>query len=176
MAQDLMGKIKHHIKLADEAEGTASENNWAAARYVWEAVREGIVQKDIAEETGKSQAHITRLKKCWEIRVVSQGLRRPVYAELGNFYQFYNSPEVRGEPSDRSGSGSGSGSGRDGDRDGERGDYSTSGLVFRARSAVDALYRNPAHIESITDEDVDALREIQGRIREILRQLRLRSV
>src|SRR3954447_22406816 len=126
MPRDLIDQIKHYIKLADEAEGTASENNWAASRYVWEAVRAGVVQKDIAEETGKSQAHITRLKKCWEIRVVNQGLRRPVYRDLGNFYQFYNAPEVRGESANRE---PGSGSGRDGDRRGEeeRGDYSTSG-------------------------------------------------
>jgi len=174
MALDLMDQIKHHIKLADESEATASENNWAAARFVYMAVKAGIVQKDIAEETGKSQAHITRLKKCWEIRVVNQGVKRPVYRDLGNFYQFYNSPEVRGESANRE---PGSGSGRDGERrEAEHGDYSTAGLVFAARKAVDALYRNPEHMEAISDDDISALREIQARIREILRQLRLRSV
>jgi len=169
---DYLAQATEAIKLADEAEGTASERNWAAAQWVYRAVKNGIVQKEIAEATGKSQAHITRLKKCWELRVVSQGLRRPVYAELGSFYQFYNSPEVHGESS-RSEPGSGSGERRG---ETERGDYSTSGLVFRARTAVDALYRDPVHIDALTDEDEAALREIQGRIREILRQLRLRSV
>lgn len=173
MATDLMDQIKHHMKLADESEATASENNWAASRYVWEAVQAGIVQKDIAEETGKSQAHITRLKKCWEVRVINQGVRRPVYRDLGNFYQFYNSPEVRGESARPDGERSGSGERRGGE---ERSDYSTSGLVFRARSAIDALYRNDAHMETITDEDLAALKEIRARIREILAQFRLRGV
>jgi hypothetical protein len=171
MATDLMDRIKHHMKLADESEATASENNWAAARYVWEAVKAGIVQKDIAEETGKSQAHITRLKKCWEIRVVNQGVRRPVYRDLGNFYQFYNSPEVRGESGREPGSGE-----RERRGETERGDYTTSGLVFRASSAIDALYRNPAHMETISDDDIDKLEEIRRRIAGILRKLRLRSV
>jgi len=170
---DYLAKVTEAIKLADEAEGTASERNWAAAKYVYQAVKNGIVQKEIAEATGKSQAHITRLKKCWELRVISQGLRRPVYSELGSFYQFYNSPEVHGESS----RGEAGGSGRDGERrESEHGDYSTSGLVFRASSAIDALYRNPAHLETISDEDVATLEEIQRRIRGILRQLRLRSV
>lgn len=174
MRTDLIDQIKHHIKLADESEATASENNWAASRFVWEAVKAGIVQKDIAEETGKSQAHITRLKKCWEVRVINQGVRRPVYRDLGNFYQFYNSVEVRGESARN---GSGSGSGPDGERrEGERGDYSTSGLVFQATKAIDALYRNPAHIETISDDDIAALEEIRSRIARILRQLRLPRV
>jgi len=168
---DYLAQVTEAIKLADEAEGTASERNWAAARWVYQAVKNGIVQKDIADATGKSQAHISRLKKCWEIRVINQGLRRPDYAELGSFYQFYNSPEVHGESSREPGSGTGERRGET-----ERGDYSTSGLVFRARTAVDALYRDPVHIDALTDEDEAALREIQGRIREILRQLRLRSV
>lgn len=163
---DYLARATEAIKLADEAEGTASERNWAAARYVYDAVKNGIVQKDIAEAAGKSQAHITRLKKCWEIRVINQGLRLPLeYAELGSFYQFYNSPEVHGESS-RGEPGSG-------DRRGEeRGDYTTSGLVFRASSAIDALLRNPAHMETISDEDIAALELIPGRIRRILRQLR----
>ena len=97
-------------------------------------------------------------------------MRRPVYSELGSFYQFYNSPEVHGESSREPGSGSGD------RREADRGDYSTSGLVFQARKAIDALFRNPAHMETISDEDVEALEEIQSRIRRILRQLRLRRV
>jgi hypothetical protein len=165
---DYLAQATEAIKLADEAEGTASERNWAAAQSVYKAVKNGILQKDIAEATGKSQAHITRLKKCWEIRVINQGLHRPSYAELGSFYQFYNSPEVHGESSREPSSGSGSGD----RRESERGDYSTSGLVFAARKAIDALYRNPEHMNTISDEDLAALREIQARIREIFRQLR----
>jgi hypothetical protein len=162
---DYLAKVTEAIKLADEAEGTASERNWVAAHQVYLAVRNGIKQKDIADATGKSQAHITRLKKCWEIRVINQGVRHPVYSELGSFYQFYNSPEVHGESSREPSSG-------ERERRGEQADYTTSGLVFAASRAIDALARNPAHMETISDEDIERLEEIQARIRRILRQLR----
>jgi hypothetical protein len=169
---DYLAKVVREIKLADEAEGTASERNWAAAQAVWLAVRNGIKQVEIAQETGKSKAHINRLKKCWEIRVVNQGIKRPVYSDLGSFYQFYNSPEVHGESARDREPGSGSGD----RRERERGDYSTSGLVNQAWRAVDALLRNPAHMETITDDELRLLEEIPGRIRRILRHAGLRRV
>ena len=172
---DYLAKASQAIKLADEAEGTASERNWEASRYVYEATSNGIRQREIADATGKSQAHISRLLKCWEVRVINQGLRRPVYAELGSFYQFYNSPEVHGESSrgevgsgDRERGGSG--------RDREASDYTTAGLVLAAWKALDALARNPAHMETITDEDLDRVEKMTALIRRILRQARLRRV
>ena len=168
-------ELRDHLKIAEESEATASEHNWAAAELVWDMVEDGIKQTEIASEIGKSQAHVTRLKKCWELRVVSAGLEEFSYSDLGSFYQFYNSPEVHGESS-RGGSGS---DGESGDRRGverERSDYSTAGLVLRASTAVDALFRNRAHWETFTDEDFTRLEEIQARIRRILRQARLRSV
>lgn len=163
--------LREHLKLADEHEKTSSEHNWAAAELVWEMVEDGIKQTEIASEIGKSQAHVTRLKKCWDLRVVQSGLEDFSYSSLGSFYQFYNSPEVHGESSRGNEPGSGSGSDRK-----ERGDYSTSGLVFRASSAVDALFRNREHWKALTEDDIARMEEIQARIRRILRQARLRSV
>jgi hypothetical protein len=166
---DYLAKASQAIKLADEAEGTASERNWEAAHSVWAAVQNGVTQARIVEATGKSKAHISRLKKCWEIRVVNQGLRRPVYSDLGSFYQFYNSPEVHGESS-RGEVGSG-----EGERDRKRSDpsdYTTAGLVLAAWKALDALARNPAHMETITDEDLDRVESMTALIRRILRQAR----
>jgi hypothetical protein len=164
-----LAKATEAIKLADEAEGTASERNWEAAHCVWAAVSNGVSQVKIVEATGKSKAHISRLRKCWEIRVVNQGLRRPVYAELGSFYQFYNSPEVHGESS-RGEVGSGErGSGRERS---DPSDYTTAGLVLSAWKALDALARNPAHMETITDEDLDRIDSMTALIRRILRQAR----
>jgi hypothetical protein len=169
---DYLSKASQAIKLADEAEGTASERNWEASRYVYEATSNGIRQREIADATGKSQAHISRLRKCWEIRVVNQGLRRPVYAELGSFYQFYNSPEVHGESS-RGEVGSGDGERRERS---ESSDYTTAGLVLAAWKALDALARNPAHMETITDDDLERVESMKALIRRILRQASLRRV
>lgn len=165
---DYLAKASQAIKLADEAEGTASERNWEAAHCVWAAVSNGVSQVKIVEATGKSKAHISRLRKCWEIRVVNQGIRRPVYSDLGSFYQFYNSPEVHGESSRGE-----VGSGERGERKpSEPSDYTTSGLVLAAWKSLDALARNPAHMETITDEDLDRVESMTALIRRILRQAR----
>lgn len=163
-----MEEIKSHVKIADENEATASEHNWMAAELIWQEVESGTTQKAIAKAISKSEAHVSFVKRCWQLRVVDTGLEGFAFGDLGSFYEFYNSPEVRGDSAGRDRDGGGSGSG---DRRKPSGDYSASGLVTQAYTAIDALIRVPSHHELLTEEDLDRLRELPARIRALLRTI-----
>lgn len=164
-----MEEIKSHVKIADENEATASEHNWMAAELIWQEVESGTTQKAIAKAISKSEAHVSFVKRCWQLRVVDTGLEGFAFGDLGSFYEFYNSPEVRGESADRERGGSGDGDGSD--RRKPSGDYSAHGLTVQAYSAIDALCRNKGHQQLLSEEDLELLRELPSRIRALLRDI-----
>jgi hypothetical protein len=167
MNQGRITKIRKYVRIADEHEVKASEHNWMAAELIWEEIDSGTPQKEIAQAIGKSEAHVSFVKRCWQLRVVDTGLEGFAFGDLGSFYEFYNSSQVRGESA---GGDHGGGSGS-GDRRKPSGDYSASGLVTQAYTAIDALIRVPSHHELLTDEDLDRLRELPARIRALLRTI-----
>lgn len=167
MNRDRIIKIKGYVRIADASEARASEHNWMAAELIWEEIDSGTQQKVIAREIGKSEAHVSFVKRCWELRVIKTGLEEFTYGDLGSFYEFYNSAEVRGESADRERGDGGNG----GDRRKPSGDYTASGLVTQAYTAIDALERNRAHHQLLTEEDLERLRELPARIRALLRTI-----
>jgi hypothetical protein len=142
-------EIMDHLRKAENEGGTVSEHNWAAAKLIWEEVQAGTRQKDLAERIGKSQAHISRLKKCWQVFVVIPGVEYPSLRALGSFYEAYNSPEVHGESSRsnernrRSDRGQGQG-GRNKRSSEPDNDFSADGLARKMYEAASILSRNPA--------------------------------
>ena len=158
-------QIKKLLAMADEEELSVSEHRWEASRLIWEEIEDGATQRGLAKEIGKSHTHVRYMYNTWNLI----GQRLPADA-LPNFNTAYNSPEVRGEAADEEDSGSGDRRRRG--LDGNRGDYSTSGLVLQAVNAIDALARNPAHWETITEEELARLEEIPARIRRIVRHSR----
>jgi len=170
MNQARINRIRNHVKIADENEATASEHNWKASQLIWEEAESGTVQKEISRAIGKSEAHVSRMKKCWQLRVVDAGLEGFAFGDLGSFYDFYNSEQVRGESDsannrrDRNGVG-------ERDRSKPSGDYSAHGLAVSAYNAIDALRRNKAHHELLTEEDLDLIRQLPAMIRALLRDI-----
>lgn len=169
MNTERITKIKGYVRIADQSEATSSEHNWMAAELIWEEIDSGTPQKEIARAIGKSEAHISFVKRCWELRVIKTGLEEFEYGDLGSFFQFYNSEEVKGESArDRSGSGDGEpGS----DRRRPSGDYSAHGLTVQAYTAIDSLVRSKAHQQLLSEEDLEMLRELPSRIRALLRDI-----
>ena len=67
-----------------------------AAQLIWEEIDSGTQQKAIAKAIGKSEAHVSFVKRCWELRDDQAGLEGFTFGDLGSFHEFYNSEEVKG--------------------------------------------------------------------------------
>lgn len=162
-----IARIKNYVRTADASEAKASEHNWMAAELIWEEIDSGTSQKDIAKAIGKSEAHISFVKRCWELRVIKLGLEEFQYADLGSFYEFYNSAQVKGESagSDREGSGD-----RKHDRREPDGDYTPSGLILQANSYIESLERN-WDPQLLSDDDISRMKSMMSRIRALLRDI-----
>jgi hypothetical protein len=90
---DKVREIISHEAQAEEAEASANEHRWEAARLISEELASGTSQRQLAREIGKDEKHVRLMRKCWE----SCGLKsapedRPLFNTV------YNSTEVRGEP------------------------------------------------------------------------------
>jgi hypothetical protein len=159
--KDRITDIINHIKLADESEATASEHNWAAAQLIWEEVDDGATQKSIAAAIGKSETHVSFMRKCWEVKVASIGLTGFALSDLGSFYEVYNSVEVRGESAARDrGTGPGSGGGHLPGREPE--ETSGTAMITKAANLLDTVARNPGYWDMLTDDDLAVLNEAIG--------------
>jgi hypothetical protein len=151
-------RIREIIALLRQAEHdgtTQSEYNWRASRLIWEEVQAGTKQVDLAQQIGKSQSHVTRLKKCWQIFVIDPGVEFSCYADLGSFYEAYNSPEVHGESqrrNERNRGDYGQGPGGKNSRSSEDEDFSADGLIKRSYTALSILANNPAFWPLLTKE------------------------
>jgi hypothetical protein len=166
--------IAEHVKLAEESEQTASEHNWAASQLIYEAVQDGVKQKDIAEAIGKSETHISFMKKCWIVRVVNMGIEGYSLKDLGSFYDVYNSAQVRGESADREPGGEGGGAGGNKKQIREPGEdeHSGHGIVVKVANLLDRLADNRGFWDTLTEDDLVVLSEAEESIRSILADVR----
>ena len=76
-------RVQQIIKLeaeADQAEATASEIRWEAARLIWEELQSGKPQRQLAREIGKSQGHVSKCSAMWE-RYADSPENRPVWRD-----------------------------------------------------------------------------------------------
>jgi hypothetical protein len=168
-------RIREIIALLRQAEHdgtTQSEYNWRASRLIWEEVQAGTKQVDLAQQIGKSQSHVTRLKKCWQIFVINPGVEFSCYADLGSFYEAYNSPEVHGESqrrNERNRGDYGQGPGGKNSRSSEDDDFSGHGLVARAYTAISILSNNPGFWDVLGEEDWIMLKAVPGLVSSIQR-------
>lgn len=71
----------------------AEKHRWEAARLIVEELDSGKSQAQLAREIGKSQPHVHRMAKCWNLYLKVLPSERPSLNEV------YNSPEVRGPAS-----------------------------------------------------------------------------
>lgn len=172
---DRIAEIIDHIKLADRSEATASEHNWAASQLIWEEThdKKGRTQKEIAAAIGKSETHVSFMKKCWKVKVIDTGIEGFSLRALGSFYDMYNSEQVRGEAS-----GGGGGSGHKGNkREHEPGEQeldenTARGAITKAANLLYMLRKNPAYWPMLTDDDIVTLREAINDGRAILAGLK----
>jgi hypothetical protein len=170
MNQARICEIVSLLKQADREGTTQSEYNWRASKLIWEEVESGTKQKDLAEQIGKSPAHITRLKKCWQVFVIGPGVEFGSFRDLGSFYEAYNSPEVHGESqrnNERNRGSNGQGRGGQNKRTREDEDFSGHGLVSRAYTALSILSGNPAFWPVLAEEDWVMLQAMPDLLRQV---------
>jgi phage N-6-adenine-methyltransferase len=67
-----------------DLESKGDEHQWEAARLIWEELDEGIrSQRDLGEAIGKSQQHVGRMAKVWELWITDTlGSERPPFCEV----------------------------------------------------------------------------------------------
>lgn len=92
-ADDRVLEIIHHERAADEAEATADEHRWEAARLISEELAAGTSQRDLATAIGQSQSQVFRKNAVWE-RFARES-DRPAFSKA------MNSAAPRGEPKPR---------------------------------------------------------------------------
>lgn len=155
---DRIARIVELQKLADESEEEVGRNRWPEAELICEELKESTfrelsVRIRAAGGSGYSNGHLHRMKRCWEVF----GADNKQSGNFPNFYRAYNSPEVRGEPE----------SGESG-RKRKPENRSINDQVTIAANAIDAIRRNPDDWPSLTEDDVHILRNIPGKIQDIL--------
>jgi len=94
----IMDRVQQIIQLEadyDKLSAEAEANRWETARLYAEELAAGKSQRGLAREVGKSEGHIRRMRKCWEIGRVLKD------ADMPKFNTAYNSTEIRGEPKPR---------------------------------------------------------------------------
>jgi hypothetical protein len=163
---DRIEQIKKHLSIADGEEKSVNHHRWEASRLIWEEIEEGASRRELGKAIGKSHTHVRYMYNCWAI----VGSKLPE-SQRPSFQDTYMSPEVRGENGedeerDRSGSGD-----RKRDRREPEGDYTAHGQVNAAWGAIDALQRNKAYHQLLTEEDIDRIRQLPSMIRALLREI-----
>lgn len=91
-----MSRVEEIIKAEAEADRLQNETDawhWLAAELIAAELDEGKSQRQLAREIGKSHQHVSRMVRCWHLKVTNP-------TQALDFNQVYNSPEVRGEPKD----------------------------------------------------------------------------
>jgi len=169
---DRIAEIKRHEAIADRDDAKTSDHRWEAARLIWEEITEaGTSRRALATAIGKSHTHVRYMFNCWDLvgrKLVVSGAE----TSFPNFNTIYTSDEIRESPEDNDGEqgqkarrGRYSGSGED------QSDYSAHGLVVQASNAIDALRRNPAYHQLLSEDDMVLLRELSGSVRALLRDI-----
>lgn len=80
---------------ADKLESDASDLRWEISRLIYEELESGTRGKDLAEQIGKSPAHVSLIAKTWRVYLGKPD--RPPWNKA------YHSAEVRGRSGPKSG-------------------------------------------------------------------------
>ena len=181
-----MDEIQEIIRLEGQASNTekaSSEDRWKAARLIHRQLQE-MSFRDLSDEIksqgGKgSLAHLTRMKRCWDLigKILFENGNED-FSIYPNFYQTYNSAEVRGESAGKSVPDTAGGGDREPKersspadrepRDNDTENVSASGLVLRAGLAIATIHDNRPFWPLLTKEDRQGLVKIRKEIDRIL--------
>jgi len=64
---DRVGQIIEHERLAEELQAQSDQHRWEAARLIAAELADGKSQRQLSQEIGKSQTHVSFAAKTWEL-------------------------------------------------------------------------------------------------------------
>jgi predicted transcriptional regulator len=88
----IMSRVKEiieHERLADQAQATADDHRWEAARLIVAELATGKTKAQLGRDIGKTEAHVRYMARTSEAKLKFGAFVPP-------FNAVYNSPEVRG--------------------------------------------------------------------------------